>query len=218
MVTATTALGNVTRTAKTSLQGRYTIAIPASTDSLYRMSFAAMGFATKSADVKRGGDLLELVVDAMLDRVSSISVGSAMVSRATRPTLTASDSAMRMAWLRLRQNYMTAADSTPVPRPADGFFDFQVTQQVRQAPGNTPPDYPAMLQAANVEGEVTAQFVVNTDGTPDPATFRAVKSTNFLFTDAVKQSLPAMKFIPAMVGTQPVKQLTQMPFVFTLSK
>jgi protein TonB len=96
-------------------------------------------------------------------------------------------------------------------------FDFQVEQQVRAVPGQAAPDYPGQLRSANVEGSVTAQFVVDTMGKADMGTFKEINSSHVLFTDAVKRRLPQMKFIPAEVGGRKVKQLVQMPFIFTLS-
>ena len=53
---------------------------------------------------------------------------------------------------------------------------------------------------------------------PTCATFKVLKSTHDLFTNAVKAALPNMKFYPAEVGGKKVKQLVQMPFQFSLTK
>jgi protein TonB len=98
------------------------------------------------------------------------------------------------------------------------YFEFQVEKQVSPAPGNPGPRYPDMLRSANVEGEVLAQFVVDTSGHADMSTFKVLKSTHDLFTNAVKATLPNMKFFPAEVGGKKVKQLVQMPFQFSLTK
>jgi protein TonB len=81
-----------------------------------------------------------------------------------------------------------------------------------------PPRYPDALRSAKVEGEVLAQFVVDQTGTPDVTTLKVLKSTHELFTQAVQNALPAMRFNPAQVGGRPVKQLVQMPFAFSLTK
>jgi protein TonB len=108
---------------------------------------------------------------------------------------------------------------TPTPANSnETFFDFQVEKQVAAYPGNTAPRYPDMLRSANVEGEVLAQFTVDTTGRAEMATFRVLKSTHDLFTNAVKAQLPNMKFYPAEVGGKKVKQLVQMPFQFSLTK
>jgi protein TonB len=108
---------------------------------------------------------------------------------------------------------------TPAPVNSDQpYFEFQVEKQVAPYPGNTAPRYPDMLRSANVEGEVLAQFVVDTTGRAEMSTFKVIKSTHDLFTNAVKSALPNMKFYPAEVGGKHVKQLVQMPFQFNLTK
>ena len=62
--------------------------------------------------------------------------------------------------------------------------------------------FPAALRAANIEGEVLAQFVADTFGMADMRTFKVLKSSHDLFTDAVRTVLPAMRFNPALVGGQ----------------
>jgi TonB family protein len=97
------------------------------------------------------------------------------------------------------------------------YFEFQVEKQVVPLADNPAPRYPDMLRAAHVEGEVLAQFVVDTSGRPDVSTFKVLKSTHDLFTNSVRASVPMMKFAPARVGGKAVKQLVQMPFQFSLS-
>ena len=62
-----------------------------------------------------------------------------------------------------------------------------------------------MLRSSNVEGEVLAQFVVDTTGRAEMSTFKVLKSTHDLFTESVKASLPNMRFEPALVGGHAVK-------------
>jgi len=97
------------------------------------------------------------------------------------------------------------------------FFEFQVEQAVTVAEGNPRPRFPDVLRAANIEGEVLAQFVADTFGMADMRTFKVLKSSHDLFTNAVRTVLPTMKFNPALVGGKKVKQLVQMPFQFNLS-
>ena len=108
---------------------------------------------------------------------------------------------------------------TPQPVNTDQtFFEFQVEKQVQPTPGNPSPRYPDMLRSANVEGEVLAQFVVDTTGRAEMSTFKVLKSSHDLFTNAVKNALSNMRFYPAEVGGRKVKQLVQMPFQFSLNK
>jgi len=99
------------------------------------------------------------------------------------------------------------------------YFEFQVEKTVTARAGTAAaPKYPAELRAANIEGEVLAQFTVDTTGVPVIETFKVLKSTHDLFTQAVRSALPTMRFDPAQVGGRPVRQLVQMPFTFNLSK
>jgi protein TonB len=65
---------------------------------------------------------------------------------------------------------------------------------------------------------VIALFVVSEAGRVEPATVRFTLSDNPLFEDAVKSALERMRFVPAEVGGRKVRQLVQMPFVFTLTR
>ena len=94
----------------------------------------------------------------------------------------------------------------------------QVEKQVEPAPGNIQPRYPDVLRTAGVEGKVIAQFVVDETGRAEESTLRFVRGDNALFEDAVRTALRRMRFVPAEVGGKKVRQLVQMPFVFTLSR
>jgi TonB family protein len=97
------------------------------------------------------------------------------------------------------------------------YFDFQVEKPVTTAPGSPQPRYPEALRAANVQGEVLAQFVVDTTGRADMRTFKVLRSTDFGFTFAVRDVLPRMKFNPAELRGAKVRQMVQQPFTFALT-
>ncbi len=98
------------------------------------------------------------------------------------------------------------------------YFEFQVEKPAAQIPGGPQPRYPDILRSGGVEGEVLAQFVVDTDGRAEMNTFKVLKSSHDLFTAAIRNVLPQMRFIPAEVGGRKVKQLVQQPFVFNLAR
>ena len=98
------------------------------------------------------------------------------------------------------------------------YFEFQVEKPVVPAPGSVSPRYPDMLRQAGVEGEVLAQFVVDTTGKAEAGSLKILKSSHDMFVQSVKNALPNMKFIPAEVGGRKVKQLVQQPFTFSISK
>jgi TonB family protein len=97
------------------------------------------------------------------------------------------------------------------------YFEFQVEKPVTTAAGSVTPRYPQILREAGVEGEVLVSFVVDATGQADGSTFKVIRSTHELFSTAVKQALPAMRFVPAEVGGRKVKQLVQQPFSFALA-
>lgn len=111
----------------------------------------------------------------------------------------------------------SASKSPTAVNDKQTYFEFQVEKPVAPVNGNPSPRYPDALRTANIEGDVIAQFVADTLGHPDMGTFKVLKSSDPLFTEAVRSSLPNMRFSPALVGNRPVKQLVQMPFMFTLS-
>ena len=106
----------------------------------------------------------------------------------------------------------------PVVQTDQPYFEFQVEKPVVPAPGSTAPRYPDMLRQAGVEGEVLAQFIVDTTGRAENGSLKILKSSHDLFVQSVKNALPNMKFIPAEVGGRKVKQLVQQPFTFSISK
>jgi TonB family protein len=113
-----------------------------------------------------------------------------------------------------------SADAAAPKRVSDSttFKEFQIEKQATELAGNPGPRYPEVLRSANAEGEVTAQFVVDTDGRPIPSTLKIVASSHDLFTTAVRNALPNIKYSPATVGGKAVKQLVKKTFTFSLQK
>lgn len=105
----------------------------------------------------------------------------------------------------------------PAQPASDVFFEYQVQKPaaMRGAAGIA---YPPQLRAARVEGTVLASFVVNEEGLIEMRTFNVLRSDHDAFTDAVRDALPGMRFMPAEVDGRRVKQLVQQPFVFNLAR
>ena len=98
---------------------------------------------------------------------------------------------------------------------------FQADQVERQAAfiaGSGSPRYPETLRSSGVEGQVVAVFVVNGSGRAETDSVRFLRSDNPLFEDAVRVALPRLRFVAAEIGGRKVRQLVQMPFVFTIGK
>ena len=98
------------------------------------------------------------------------------------------------------------------------YFEFQVEKPAEMLADSPKPKYPSVLESSGIAGEVQAQFVVSLTGKADMDSFKVLKSTNELFTQAVKNVLPRMKFSPAMIGGKPVNQLVQQSFQFAVPR
>jgi protein TonB len=98
------------------------------------------------------------------------------------------------------------------------YFEFQVEKPAEMLAESPKPKYPSVLESSGIAGEVQAQFVVSSGGKADMDSFKVLKSTNELFTQAVKNVLPRMRFSPAMIGGKPVNQLVQQSFQFAVPR
>lgn len=101
------------------------------------------------------------------------------------------------------------ADGSPLSAPF-------VEKVVVALPG-TAPRYPDMLRQAGVEGDVRAQFVVDTLGRVEPGSLRVLEATHDQFAAAVRTALSARaRFKPAEAGGHKVRQLVEQTFTFRL--
>ena len=62
------------------------------------------------------------------------------------------------------------------------------------------------------------EFIVEPSGRADMRTFRALESDHPLFTRAVQDALPRMRFSAAVIGGRTVPQRLVMPFKFARKK
>src|SRR5512132_133013 len=77
------------------------------------------------------------------------------------------------------------------------------------------PTYPDSLWRAGIPGRVVAEFIVDSEGVIEPGSLRIASSTHPYFTSAVKAALDNAEFRPAQLGGKPVRQIVQLPFVFS---
>lgn len=89
-----------------------------------------------------------------------------------------------------------------------------VDSEVVRDPWSIAPEYPDDLLGAGLEGEVEAEFVVDTTGWVDLETVRLVFSSHEAFSRAVEAALPGMHFRPAWRGPRKVRQLVVQRFAF----
>jgi TonB family protein len=125
------------------------------------------------------------------------------------------DSAQRL-FLLLHGRPQSAPKTPPDPK-REPYFDFQVEKQARPVPGGAQPAYPVPARNARLEGVVLAQFIIDTTGLVEMPSLRILKSTNPWFVAAIYETLPWMKFVPAQVHGQNVRELVQQPYAFNLT-
>jgi len=99
---------------------------------------------------------------------------------------------------------------------AHAYFASQVDTPALPGAGNAPPRYPLVLERSRVNGEVIAQFVVDSAGRVDMRTFRIVRTSNDLFSASLQSVLPSWRFLPARAGGRRVSQVVQLPVQFAV--
>jgi len=102
-------------------------------------------------------------------------------------------------------------------KPDQVYFEFQVTKPVRPLPNMKGPVYPRDLRAAGVTGEVLAQFIVDTLGQPVMTSYKVLRSSHELFTNAVHDAVEKTTYQPAELNGKKVRQLVQQPFAFAIA-
>jgi TonB family protein len=117
--------------------------------------------------------------------------------------------------------------SPPVPRkgllppgpPAlriDSVFSaIAVDSEVERYP-SAAPIYPDALLEEGLEGEVEAEFVVDTTGIVDLESVRILSSTHDEFTASVREALVGARFRPAWRDRRKVRQLVRQRFTFRI--
>jgi len=114
-------------------------------------------------------------------------------------------------------------DSATTP-PAQGetstdsvFTMLEVDSVVVRSASSAAPAYPLDLLEKHIEGFVLARYVVDTTGFADVASLQVLRATNPGFERAVRDALPYMRFSPAKIGAQKVRQLVEQPFTFRIA-
>lgn len=127
----------------------------------------------------------------------------AVWSRPFRPRLRAQSPVSRAELERLISEH-TVYTADQVSEPA-----------ARIGGGSESPVYPDSLWAARVPGRVVAEFIVGVDGRIEPGTLTIASTTHPYFASAVRSALDGAVFTQAVLNGTPVRQLVQLPFVFS---
>jgi protein TonB len=104
------------------------------------------------------------------------------------------------------------------PNVSDGapLRENMVEKAVVAIPGTATPRYPSLLQSAGVEGDVRAQFVVDTLGRVEHGSVRILETSHDQFSAAVRDALAGARFTPAEAGGHKVRQLVEQTFTFRI--
>ena len=102
--------------------------------------------------------------------------------------------------LHAQQSVLTASDVDVSARP-DSLIPMRVA-------------FPSELLASGTSGIVIAEFVVDSSGMVEAATFGVLSSSHPLFARAVQDALQGAHFRPGLFRGHPVRQIVQMQFRF----
>lgn len=98
------------------------------------------------------------------------------------------------------------------------YHQLDVDKQVSTVPGNPAPRYPTAMRARSRAGATRIRFIVDTTGFLLPSSASVMFTTAPEFADAVLAALPNLKFVPAELAGQKVRQVVCMPFTFTAER
>jgi len=110
--------------------------------------------------------------------------------------------------------------SAGTPNVSDGspLTESMVEKAVVVVPGTLAPRYPSSMQSAGLEGDVRAQFVVDTLGRVEQGSFQVMQSTHDVFAAAVREAMNRARFKPAEAGGRKVRQLVEQTFTFRITR
>jgi TonB family protein len=100
----------------------------------------------------------------------------------------------------------------------NAFSSVEVETMAERDPSSAAPTYPGELMRKGVEGYAAMRFVVDSTGLVDMSTVRILETTHLEFAAAVREAMPQMKFTPARLGDQPVRQLAEQLFAFRIER
>jgi len=103
------------------------------------------------------------------------------------------------------------------PVSGEVFLEAQLDDPVQPISIPTP-RYPPVLQSAGIAGAVDLQYVVDTTGHAEPASFKVLKTTHPAFVEPAKEAITKGVFKPAKFKGQAVRQLVQQRISFKVGQ
>lgn len=126
----------------------------------------------------------------------------------------------------LRDSILTAARSvgfSPGSRggttgPIDGILLAGEVDEPVHALTTITPKYPRALEVAGVAGRVVLQFVVDTLGSVEPLSIRAMEATDSAFAGPSRDAILATRYAPARARGRVVRQLVRQTLLFRTAR
>jgi hypothetical protein len=97
------------------------------------------------------------------------------------------------------------------------FSVIQVDSAASRYEWSAAPSYPPKMLEEKLDGFVAAQWVVDEEGYADTTSLVIVQASHPDFAKSVRDALPYMRFRPAKIGTNTVRQLVQQDFTFRIT-
>jgi hypothetical protein len=104
------------------------------------------------------------------------------------------------------------------PKLSDVMTVLEVDSAVARDPNSAAPPYPPDMLKEHIEGSASVQFIVDTTGVADTASFQILAATHPAFARSVRETLPLMRFHPAVLQSRKVRQLVQQMFSFKIEQ
>lgn len=111
---------------------------------------------------------------------------------------------------------MPAIQLPPSTLPDNAYSVLDVDSAAVRDPSSAAPAYPTLMRMKGIEGFATMRFVIDSTGLIDMATVTLMNASHAEFVQAVREAMPRMRFRPAMMGPQAVRQLSELPFKFEI--
>jgi TonB family protein len=109
-----------------------------------------------------------------------------------------------------------AGDAVPVGS-GDGVLGAESVDVPAALRSSSPlPRYPEILRHSRIEGGVRVRFVVDENGRAELGSLVVLESTHPAFVESVRAVLPRLRFTPARVGRERVRQVVEIPFGFVV--
>jgi TonB family protein len=102
--------------------------------------------------------------------------------------------------------------------PDNAYSVLDVDSAAVRDPDSAAPAYPPVMMLKGIEGHATMRFVIDSTGIIDLSTVALLEASHAEFVQAVREAMPKMRFHPAKMGLQAVRQLAEQLFKFELKK